>query len=201
MNKTGRKERQREERKELILNAALNSLAKYGYHGTSMDIIASEADLGKSTIYYYFKTKDEILTAILERGFLIFFGFLEEEWSRLDDPLKKLQKVSDAAVKFFSGNPDYFKLYNYINAHPQLRKKSFGKLNSTIKKKIGKFEELFNEAKKQKLIRNIPSSDLVELFGYLIMGIGVFAWSTNTKAKLKKKAKLINQIFFEGISK
>lgn len=53
-----------EEVKKSILEAALNVFQKWGYNKTTMQDIAKEARKGKSTLYYYYKSKEEILEAV-----------------------------------------------------------------------------------------------------------------------------------------
>ena len=55
-------------RRELIMEAAQKLFEKKGFELTTVDEIAAEAELGKGTIYSYFKSKDEIYIAILEKG-------------------------------------------------------------------------------------------------------------------------------------
>jgi len=49
-----------------ILRAAEALFQKWGLKKTTMEDIAQEAGKGKSTLYYYFKSKEEILLAVLE---------------------------------------------------------------------------------------------------------------------------------------
>lgn len=54
--------------KSAILESARYLFAKKGYEGTSISHIAKESGAAKSLIYYYFKSKEEILSEILEEG-------------------------------------------------------------------------------------------------------------------------------------
>ncbi len=58
-----------EERKNQILDAAMNIFAKMGFHNARMDDVAQESGLSKGALYWYFKSKDAIIAAILERLF------------------------------------------------------------------------------------------------------------------------------------
>lgn len=51
--------------RQVILDAAVHLYAKVGYHGTSIRDIASEADVTAASIYYHFKSKQDILQAIM----------------------------------------------------------------------------------------------------------------------------------------
>ena len=55
-----RREREKNERRESILRAAIQVYDKEGYHAITMEKIAEESELSRATLYLYFKTKDEI---------------------------------------------------------------------------------------------------------------------------------------------
>jgi len=55
-----RREREKNERRESILRAAIRVYDKEGYHAITMEKIAEAAELSRATLYLYFKTKDEI---------------------------------------------------------------------------------------------------------------------------------------------
>jgi AcrR family transcriptional regulator len=63
------KEDLKEMRKEQILNAACVVFARQGFHNARMDDIVQEAGLSKGAVYWYFKSKDEIITSIVDRFF------------------------------------------------------------------------------------------------------------------------------------
>lgn len=51
-----------------ILNTAAKLFAKNGYNATSMNDIASHVKIEKSSLYYFYKNKDDIFAAVLERS-------------------------------------------------------------------------------------------------------------------------------------
>ncbi|MRX71445.1 TetR family transcriptional regulator [Bacillus lacus] len=53
------------DRKQLILEAAANSFAQYGYKATTMEQVARLANVGKGTIYTFFKNKEELFDEIV----------------------------------------------------------------------------------------------------------------------------------------
>jgi AcrR family transcriptional regulator len=58
-----------EERKSQILDAAMDVFARKGFDAARMDDIVDESGLSKGALYWYFESKNEIITAILERFF------------------------------------------------------------------------------------------------------------------------------------
>ena len=61
------KEKQRQERAALILQAAEEVLAEKGYHDTSMDEIAARVGVAKGTLYQHFPSKEDLVFALFER--------------------------------------------------------------------------------------------------------------------------------------
>ena len=57
------------ERKKQILDAAMIVFSHKGFHQARMDDIVKQSGLSKGTIYWYFNSKDEIITQILDNLF------------------------------------------------------------------------------------------------------------------------------------
>lgn len=58
-----------EERRDQIMNAAEEVFSQKGFSDARMDDIAEETGLSKGTLYLYYKSKDDLIIAILERLF------------------------------------------------------------------------------------------------------------------------------------
>jgi AcrR family transcriptional regulator len=79
-----------DERKSQILNAAEGVFTKKGFEEARMDDIAEETGLSKGTLYFYFKSKDDLIVAILDR---IVMG----EFKRLEN-LDTVEATATAAI-------------------------------------------------------------------------------------------------------
>ncbi len=106
-----RREREEKSRLASILEAAEKVFARSGYYQSRMDDIAEEAELAKGTLYYYFKSKDEIYLALLKRE----SQKIHEEIRRLiseESPLlQDLQRALTFYLDFFDKNPAYLKMF------------------------------------------------------------------------------------------
>ena len=60
------KEKQREERTALILQAAYDVLIEKGYYEASMDEIATRVGISKGTLYLHFKSKEDLIFMLIE---------------------------------------------------------------------------------------------------------------------------------------
>ena len=68
----------REERKDQIMNAAEEVFSQKGFSDARMDDIAEETGLSKGTLYLYYKSKDDLIIAILDRIFQREFKAFED---------------------------------------------------------------------------------------------------------------------------
>ena len=64
---SGRREQQKRSREGRILRAAARHFAARGYAATAMEDVAESAGLAVGTLYNYFRSKPELLLAILHR--------------------------------------------------------------------------------------------------------------------------------------
>ena len=65
--KTATTKREVRDTREVIVRAASRLMHVHGYHGTSLDDVLRESDVGKGNFYYYFKSKEDLGHAILDR--------------------------------------------------------------------------------------------------------------------------------------
>jgi AcrR family transcriptional regulator len=82
-----------ETRKRQILEAAMKVFSRQGFHEARMDDIVQEAGLSKGALYWYFKSKDEVIMAILD-------GLFERELSGLKDLQDQEGPASDLLREF-----------------------------------------------------------------------------------------------------
>src|SRR5712692_10941950 len=86
--------------RDQILNAASRLIHVQGYHSTSLDDVLRESGVGKGNFYYYFKSKEELGYAIIDR---LVRGFLERtlEPAFVDpnrDPVEQIHDFLDRVL-------------------------------------------------------------------------------------------------------
>jgi len=81
----------RDEVKETIINVARHIFSRFGFKKTTMDEIALATRKGKSSIYYYFDSKEDIFQAVVEKEAGLLRTELLEAISNVSDPCEKLK--------------------------------------------------------------------------------------------------------------
>ena len=69
----------REEKRTLIMDAALQEFANEGYHNTTISHIAKHAGISKGLMYNYFKSKEELLDRIVNRSMEDIFSHFDPD--------------------------------------------------------------------------------------------------------------------------
>jgi AcrR family transcriptional regulator len=114
MSTTNRRELEKERRRNDILNTAENLFFSRGYDNVSLNDIAKELQLGRSTLYLYFENKEELFFAIVLRGAIILHKMITDEVNKAKSALEKLAAFRKAYYDFAKEYPDHLKSYNYL---------------------------------------------------------------------------------------
>ncbi|MEJ2262748.1 MAG: TetR/AcrR family transcriptional regulator [Anaerolineales bacterium] len=91
-----------EERKNQILDAATEVFVHKGFDKARMDDIVDETGLSKGTLYWYFKSKSDIIIAILDRIFQTEFDQLETRKAVDTSATEAIWQFTEAAIKDFT---------------------------------------------------------------------------------------------------
>jgi AcrR family transcriptional regulator len=111
-----RKERQKIEMKDLILQSAHQLFLAKGYDEISIRNIAETIEYSPATIYLYFKDKDEIFYALHGEAFKIFNTYLSTIVT-IKDPLERLFAMGEKYMQFSLLHPNYYEIM-FITASP-----------------------------------------------------------------------------------
>jgi TetR/AcrR family transcriptional regulator len=109
-----RKEREKQQRKNDILDAAEKVFFSKGVKEATMDDIAEAAELSKGTLYLYFKSKEDIHLGINARALGLLRKMFEEALGRGANGLEKTREIGRAYFEFSQTYPDYFDAIVYF---------------------------------------------------------------------------------------
>lgn len=109
-----RRERERQARKEAVLDAARGLLLEKGFRGTTTKEIAELCELSEATLFFYFKNKDEILLSLLFES----IRFWSDGLRKLKDSKLTAEKRLDQIWRFYEKvndeHPEYYVIFAYL---------------------------------------------------------------------------------------
>ncbi|MEW6131062.1 MAG: TetR/AcrR family transcriptional regulator [Acidobacteriota bacterium] len=113
-----RREREKEQLRQTILDAARELFLNEGYENVSMRRIAEKIEYSPTTIYLYFKDKTELLFAICDETFAKLSKKMASISQENQDPVESLRKGCRSYVDFGLKHPNHYKV-TFIN-HSEL---------------------------------------------------------------------------------
>jgi AcrR family transcriptional regulator len=112
-NDTSRRARRMHRRQQDILKVAARLFAERGYERTTLEMIADELGLSKPSLYYYVKSKEEILADIFEEIFQRILEYVQTDVSPELSPQERLHHLITAYVMHACVYPEGRMLFLY----------------------------------------------------------------------------------------
>lgn len=179
-----------DDKRQAILNTALSVFSQFGFHGTTMEQIASSADISKTNLFYYFNSKETLYLTILEN--------ILNDWlapiagfDEVDEPRVALENYIRLKLELSRDQPEASRLFclEIIQGAPILKHYLKEELKNIIDEKSKVIERWISQGK-------IKAIDPVQLI--------FFIWSTtqhyadfNVQIKAITGKDLSNKKFFE----
>lgn len=91
--------------KQRILDAALESFAGRGYEATSLDAVAAILGVRKQTILYHFPSKENLLSAVIDRSAAELSTALEDALRRAGPGFKRIEAVVRSVFRLAARRP------------------------------------------------------------------------------------------------
>lgn len=194
------KERQREQRENLILQIAEEVLLEKGYYETSVEEIAVRVGVAKGTVYLHFPSKEDLVIAIFAREVEKFALAVDAAIASERDVRAKLE-----AILLFMYSGHYSKraqlLYS-ITGSTNLRRIFFepgSTLHELWKGLSKRIESLLEEGKSSGVLKTaIPTNVMLSAFFSLQSPRSYERLVLSEHMSPQEIVKYLSQIFFEG---
>lgn len=118
MGPKDRRERQKQETREKILDAARELFVQHGYDAVTMRKLAEKIEYSPTAIYVHFKDKEALLQELCDHD----FASLAQQFARIArvvDPVERLRQTGRAYAAFGLGKPNHYRLM-FMTPHPPM---------------------------------------------------------------------------------
>ncbi|MCJ8014703.1 TetR/AcrR family transcriptional regulator [Paenibacillus sp. KQZ6P-2] len=102
---------------EKILKAAMQLFMKKGYHATSIDDVAKEANISKGLLYNYYEGKEGLLAAMVDLRIEELMTVMNAAISKVS-PAAQIQHLIEGAMDNVQQQPDVFRFYLHLFTQP-----------------------------------------------------------------------------------
>ncbi len=188
-----------EEKKNILLQVAQSIFARFGLFKTTVDEIAKAARMGKSSIYYYFRSKEDIFKAVLEKELKILKEKIAEAIAESRSPQEKLKNFIVTRMKY---SKELANIYGALKDE-YLRHYAFiQKLRQNYdREEINTVKNILQEGINQKVffIKDLESTSFA--IGTAIKGLE-YDWAIRVGEKeLEENIDSLLEVLFYGIIK
>ena len=104
------KKEQGQQTRQAIIEVTTRLFAQRGYAGTSLDLIAKEANTSKSSIFWHFENKEDLLFTVVDRAMTDWEVEAGSQILREPDAGKQLEKLVDLYRALAMKRPDTLRL-------------------------------------------------------------------------------------------
>ena len=115
-----RQERDREQLRSRMLDAARELFVAEGYRNVSIRKIAEKVEYSPAALYSYFPSKDDLFFALAEEGFRKLFEFTNDPAAMTGDPLTAIRQGFMRYYQFSRAHPEYFELMFVDRSVPKI---------------------------------------------------------------------------------
>lgn len=145
------------DKKKRILDATEILLAKHGFHGISMQMVAKEAGVAAGTIYRYFEDKDDLLRQLHEH---VLFYVADKMGQNVSDDMPLQQRFHTIWLNLWNmATQENSPLINR-GQFESLPRREGQEQRSREKKMFAKVDRLFDEGKAAGLFKNLDNEIL-----------------------------------------
>ncbi|MFX0134176.1 MAG: TetR/AcrR family transcriptional regulator [Candidatus Hodarchaeota archaeon] len=193
----GRRDREKEQRRQDIIEVAEKLFFSQGFENTTMEQIAIESEYSKGTLYNYYNSKDELFIAIGNKAYNLIIKYSKEFTEKEQPGIKQLMAVGYAYYEFTKDYPNYASIFHNIALKlPDIASKPKGKLSDIEKEYLNlsnTYRDIFiknlNEAIQNKAIRADKNPFMI---GYVLSTLtrGLVEDLMQLKKTIEKRFKL-----------
>jgi AcrR family transcriptional regulator len=124
-------------KRERIMEAATRLFAAQGFHGTSVDAIAASLGVTKPFVYYHFKDKAQILTAICRRGAELTLGAIKAAETSPGTAAERLAFFCRSMAEIVIDHSHFLAVYNReIQTLSDADRRSIARIRTEIDRRV-----------------------------------------------------------------
>jgi TetR/AcrR family transcriptional regulator, cholesterol catabolism regulator len=185
-------------RLEEVLQSAANIFFAKGFHATSIEDVARDVGMLKGSLYYYIKSKDDLLFRLLLAGIEDSDAFIARQIDPEGDPLEQLERAIRAQIDYIVRNRVQFGLF--LHEFDSLPGKRQHKLISVMSRYNARFVELVRRGQQQGRI--MPGEPWIIVNGILGMCNWLYRWyDTDEISDPEQVKQVFMRMLLQGIRK
>jgi len=185
------------DKREAILQAAIELFTKNGFHGTPTSKIAQTAGVATGTLFHYFKTKEELINKLYfeikeELTHVMSAGLEKEKTVR-----GKMRKIWLNAMSWNIDNPSKFNFFQQFRESPYIS-------NLTREEATAQFNyfyDIIEDGRRQDILKDISTELILEITSGIFHGAAVYFYNNPDKLENKEHMEMAFNLYWDSVKR
>ena len=184
-------------RQEEILEKAVLLFAAHGYADTDTQFLADQLQVGKGTLYRYFRSKEELFLAAVDFGVRKLHEHVCAWVNQAVDPMDRIRQGVRGYLAFFVEHPEVVELMIQERAiFRDQRKSTYFQRRDEFAKQ---WQELYRQLIAEGVLRDMPPERISNIFGELLYGAMFTNFFSGRVPDFESQTDEIMDVVLEGI--
>ena len=207
MEKLSRREREKLNRRNEILQAAWKIFASKDYDAATIDDVAAAAELSKGTVYLYFKNKADLFHSTIEMGMEKINAIIQGIISSSDDPVYGIREIIKCLLDYSEENMDFFKILSsgrsHFEVHAEMENNIYFKerIMEAASRNTIMIAEYIQRGIEMGVFKQVNSEDAAFVLLSVIRGFTFRRIIDPDATSLPEKAEIITDLLLDGFRK
>ncbi|TYR32306.1 TetR family transcriptional regulator [Mesorhizobium microcysteis] len=202
--KPKRRTRIQTEKREIILEAALEAFSQHGFRGATIDQIADAAGMSKPNLLYYFRSKEDIHVTLMQRLLETWLAPLRE-LDDIGDPMTELRSYIRRKLEMARDFPRESRLFanEILQGAPRILPMIEGELKTLVDEKV---EIIRGWMRAGKIVRTDPFHLIFSIWAttqhyadFDVQVRAVLGPDRGGEGRFEDAARFLEQLFIEGL--
>lgn len=216
-----RRERERNQRRQEILDAARYVFAEKGFADATLDDVAMRAEFGKGTLYNYFENKEALFVAVLEDSFQTLMAIAHQALNADVAFAEKVDRFVRGVLTYFFHNLEWVQLIMRESHHLRMSNPLMHLMPQLLQMLA---DTIAAEQRRRKIIGSVEAMGLASVLFSLVIGqfnarvyrcfsgggheglctlAEMFGRMTEKEisAEIDAATRLISTVYFNGVSR
>ncbi|MGW8180415.1 MAG: TetR/AcrR family transcriptional regulator [bacterium] len=189
-----------QERRQQIMQAAMSCFARKGYHKTTMDDIVAESGLSKGTLYWYFKSKDELFFSLVNSFFLEVQQDMDAIFEQDTTASDKLHSMAHEFARLYEEVAEFLNVFFEFWMQGTLNEQLNQLFRSMLVEYRGKLAGVIEEGEKTGEFKKVDADQLAVTVMAAYDGLWFYKMLMPDEVDLDRASRAFIETLFAGLA-
>jgi len=189
-----------QERRQQIMQAAMSCFARKGYYKTTMDDIVVESGLSKGTLYWYFRSKDELFFSLVNSFFLEMQQDIDAIFEQDTSATDKLRSIAYEFARSYEEVAEFLNVFFEFWVQGTLNEQLNQLFHSMLVEYRGKLAGIIEEGVKAGEFKKVDADQLAVTVMAAYDGLWFYKMLMPDEVDLDRASRAFIETLFTGLA-